>query len=163
MKNLFLLLCIMIFVTSCGDSKSDFNPLSGKVVVNTNNVSDSVVFTNKDTSLKEKDITFLVNQTTKEALSKVKNPSTFKSTDVSLYSSGYNTGDTTIVSLNFTSSNYYGDTKELGIFCKFIRIGNEFEIIKSKTLAFEKSSEAPKISLDSNDLEVMKNNEALIR
>jgi len=117
------------------------------------------VFKNRDTSLKEKDITFLVNQTTSEAISSVKSPSTFKAIDTYLYSNE----DTTIVSLNFTSSNYYGDSKELGIYCKFIRIGNKFEIINSETISSEKSSDSPKISTDSDELEVMKNNEALIR
>jgi hypothetical protein len=156
---LFLAISTSVFLNSCGDSKSDFNTLSGKVLVNINNVSDSVVFKNRDTSLKEKDITFLVNQTTSEAISSVKSPSTFKAIDTYLYSNE----DTTIVSLNFTSSNYYGDSKELGIYCKFIRIGNKFEIINSETISSEKSSDSPKISTDSDELEVMKNNEALIR
>jgi hypothetical protein len=133
MKKILLSLVIAVsamFVTSCGDSKPEFNSKLGKVVVEVGQVKDSVSFTNTDSTLtSEVDIKSLINQTALQGQFNVKNPLTFKPLDCVIYRSN----DTVSVNLSFSAENSYGVPGKLTAYCAFVNK----KMIEDQTFVFE--------------------------
>jgi hypothetical protein len=131
MKKILLLTITAFFLNSCGDSKSNFNSTSGKVLVEVGQVKDSVSFLNTDSTLtSEVDIKSLIDQAAFEGQINVKNPLTFKPLDCMIYRDN----DTTTVNLSFSAENSYGVPGELTASCIFVNK----KIIKDQTLVIEK-------------------------
>lgn len=132
MKKILLFLTIAsLIVTSCGDSKPDFNSNLGKILVEVDQVKDSITFLNTDSTLtSETDIQSLVNQVAREGQLNVKNPLTFKPLDCFIY----RTNDTLSISVSFSAENSYGVPCQLTAYCSFVNK----KMVQDKTFIFEK-------------------------
>jgi|APGre2960657404_1045060.scaffolds.fasta_scaffold84131_2 hypothetical protein len=130
-KTLLFLTIVSLIVTSCGDSKPEFNSNSGKILVEVDQVKDSITFLNTDSTLtSETDIQSLVNQVAREGQLNVKNPLTFKPLDCFIY----RTNDTLSISVSFSAENSYGVPGQLTAYCSFVNK----KMIQDKTFIFEK-------------------------